>query len=247
MKKLLFALLTVSGFNAQAQITLEKEYTEDVDAFRLSNGDIKYVSREVRSTINIYNANHSLYRSFSIPAGFEQADGVGHLSDKLFNTDAALEMVLYLRNPVTGTYNGRIVDEKGTLLVDLGRCAFADVLNSAAGTKLIAYIDNGGSKVYSLPGTAVPLKNHDAATTGFGAPYPNPTVATVHLPYKVTGNEVATLEVTDLAGRVVKRYQVDAKFDQLQLQAGELHNGVYAYRVLTSAGVTIGRRFVVGR
>ncbi|MCB2379784.1 T9SS type A sorting domain-containing protein [Hymenobacter sp. BT635] len=104
-----------------------------------------------------------------------------------------------------------------------------------------------GPRFYSIGGTYTPLKASTKLDELTASPYPNPAAESIRLPYLVKKGEVATLDVLNMTGQVVKSYQVDATFDHLQLSARELPAGTYVYRVTSATGATAGKKFVVSR
>ena len=258
---LLTAGLAVVGLAAQAQVTLEQRYA-DLQVTRFSNGDLKYVvDNEAAGTVAIYNENHSLLRQLTVPAG---TGGYAYtysalVSDKLFNTDNAIEYIaFYNRSLPNGDNIGQalILSESGTRLLTIDSVSTADyVVRGTSGLKLLAGIrryDAAGNSVgsyeavYALGGTSSPLVNRAASTAADAQPYPNPTHERITLPYSVPAGQTATLDVLDLTGRVVKTYTVGAAFDHLLLDARELRAGAYTYRLRRADGsLAAGKRFVV--
>ncbi|TGE23541.1 T9SS type A sorting domain-containing protein [Hymenobacter metallicola] len=252
MKKLLLLCFTsLLSLTASAQITLEKKHSSQLDFHKLSTGEVKYAGfSEATNQVNIYNQNHSIYRQIPVnmPTGYT-VDGVDFVSDKLFNTNAGLEVLVYFYSQTSAPNFTRILDETGGTLTSLDSCLFVRVANTPMGTKMISYVSEGSasySKVYGLGGTYTPLKTAGKADELTASPYPNPAAESIRLPYTVKGGEVATLDVLSMTGQVVKSYRVDATFDHLQLDAHELRNGAYTYRIVTAAGVSAGKKFVVG-
>ncbi|SHJ76440.1 Por secretion system C-terminal sorting domain-containing protein [Hymenobacter daecheongensis DSM 21074] len=249
MRKALLALALMTSSIASAQITLERKYPILVEPFKLANGDLKYIGAvEATHQVNIYNANHSLLRQVAVPvAAGQRVSYVEYASDRLFNTNNTLEFIVYLNT--TSVNTTRVMDETGAVLLSVDSCSYVSVHNTAVGTKMIAYpqLAQGDlySKVYSLAGTYTPLRTANKADDLIAGPYPNPTTQSIRLPYTVKPGEVATLQVLDMSGRVVKSYQVDAAFDHLLLNAHELRGGAYVYRVTSAAGTGPGKKFIV--
>ncbi|TGE23495.1 T9SS type A sorting domain-containing protein [Hymenobacter metallicola] len=254
MKKLLLLGFTsLLSLAASAQITLEKKHSSSLDFYKLSTGEVKYAGfSEATNQVNIYNQNHSLYRQIpvNVPTGYA-LDGVDYISDKLFNTTAGLEVLVcfFSRTPAAANFV-RILDETGSTVATLDSSTFVRIANTPTGTKLISSITEGApsySKVYALGGIYTPLKAAGKSDELTASPYPNPAAESIRLPYLVKKGEVATLDVLNLTGQVVKSYQVDSTFDHLQLSARELPAGTYVYRVTSASGTTAGKKSIVGR
>jgi hypothetical protein len=252
MKKSLLALALLASTAASAQITLEKKYPIAVEPFKLANGALKFIGVvEAANQIRIYNADHSLLRQVTVPvAAGERVNYVEYGSDRLFNTNASLEFVVYLNTQSSNTT--RVMDESGATLLTVDSCSYVTVHNTAVGAKMITYsesVTSGSySKVYGLGGTYTPLKTAGAKSDAVGQPYPNPATESLRLPYELKVGQVATLTVSTATGQTVKTYQVDNTFDHLVLNARELRAGVYLYRLTLADGtVSAARRFVVQR
>lgn len=266
MKKLLLALCLLAGGAAQAQVTLEHSYPgTSIDRFRItkfSNGELKYVSisEGAAPVLTIYNENHSVLKQLtapSVPNGV--LANIDLVSDKLFNQDAAIEYIaVYEMNGSSNKYRVLAMSEAGQQLLAADSVRYSDspyVVRGASGIKLIiqtgrfSETDYIGSytKVYALGGTYVPLAAKAELSAATGAlPYPNPTQAHITLPYEVAAGQLASLEVLDMAGRIVKQYAISSAFKSLELGANELAMGTYTYRVVSAAGsVTRGNKFII--
>ena len=253
MKKTLLAGLLLAAGSAQAQITFEHKYAQQVNIFKLSTGDVKYAAyvSGTANQVRIYNQNHSLFRQISVPLPANLGGYIDYLSDKLFNTTPDLEFLVY-----TYDHNGQVqpfaqvFSETGTSLLKADSTGFVDIYNSAAGTKLVTYqsgaTGTGYSKVYSLGGTRTALKTLSAAGPETAQPYPNPTAERVQLPYTIAAGQVGALTISDVAGRTVAHYQVDSTFDHLLFDTRGLRPGVYLYQVqVAGRTAAAARRFVV--
>ncbi|MCC3159532.1 T9SS type A sorting domain-containing protein [Hymenobacter sp. 15J16-1T3B] len=257
MRQLLLAAAMLVSTAASAQITYETTYvttgtTQDLSFFKLANGDVKFAKVDVTARqITVYNLNHSVLRSFAIPAlpaGNTLSPGVEYMSDKLFNQDANFEYIINSYRQVGNDYVSKswVFSETGTQLF-AADSADIDIFNTPNGAKMVTYhyplpANNVQKRqVYALAGTLTSVR--PAGAVDAAQPFPNPAVGAINLPYQVQRGQQATLEVLDMTGRVVKRFTVDSTFDHLLLQAGELRPGAYTYRV----GAVPGKKFVVGR
>ncbi|HEX8349973.1 MAG TPA: T9SS type A sorting domain-containing protein [Hymenobacter sp.] len=257
MKKIFYLsslIALLAGGSAQAQVTFEAKYSQQIQLFKLSTGEFKYAGYFPGATnqVRVYNQNHSLFRqiSVSLPANSTEPF-LDYLSDKTFNTTTGLEFMLYYSSNTTGTAYAQVFDESGVSLLKADSCGFVDIYNSPAGTKLITYQQtrSGGSysKVYGLGGVLTPLKVRAEATT-LSQPFPNPATDQIQLPYSgLQRGEVATLTIVDAAGRQIESYQVDSMFDHLLLNTRSYRPGTYIYRVATKEGTRMSRRFSVNR
>ena len=96
-----------------------------------------------------------------------------------------------------------------------------------------------GSDVPSALGIALINKNNiglGEESTISGMAYPNPTTDIVTI--SIEGEGVASLTVTDVAGRVAMTNQVDLKAGQAELNIANLEVGVYIFNVVLENGKT---------
>lgn len=282
-KQLLFGfLLSLISSSLLGQITLEHTYplTGDLDAFKftkLSVGD-KYTIVSTTTganysttgvTINIYNTNHSLFKSITVPFFSLAANSsfssvyVYNISDNLFSTDSKVEyMVEYqTRDEVTSKYGSfvRIYNEDGAALFskDSTRAVYIDqnnqwsVINTSGGTKMIianAKWNDKSNEVYSLPGTLITAVTPNLKKNGgsLSNPVPNPSsdVAKVEftLPEGITKGE---LSVYSMKGVLVKKFQVDGAFGYLLLDNSDLEPGTYFYKLETENNVAEIQKMLV--
>lgn len=176
MKKLLiaFQLMAVS---AGAQIALENTYpsstgANDFGLVNLSSSGYKYY-KNTAGTITLYNLNHTVYRSFSIPSQpFTPMTNIGvrFMSEELFNSNAGdIEYLLVYHDTLNfglAARHVRVYDELGNLLFSRDSVDFMNSTNSViAPSNGIVYTDQGVKmilfkgginaevEVYSLPGS----------------------------------------------------------------------------------------------
>ena len=252
MKKALLVILLLAAGSAHAQITLEHKYAQEVNAFKLSTGEVKYAAYVpgTANQVRIYNQNHSLLRQVSVPFPATTGGYIDFLSDKLFNTTPDLEFLVY-----TYAMNGparpfaQVFTETGASLFRADSTNFVDIYNSVAGTKMVTHQEDGTgtpySRVYALGGTRTALKTADATGKDAAQPYPNPTAERVQLPYTVAAGQVGELTISDVTGRAVAHYRVDASFDHLLFDTRGLRPGIHLYRVQAAGQSSAARRFVV--
>jgi hypothetical protein len=261
MKKLLpvFLLLATS---ATAQITLEKNFNSpniSIKVARLSNGDLKYYGGITNNEIVVYNEDHSLFATIPIPTG-SISYTAAFLSDKLFDTDAGLEIAV-MGPVVINSRNMMIVEMDGSVstIIDSVNDQSANIVNmtdfytGSTGIKMVitknANIPGSPSNtykaVYSLPGIYNPTAISADETMHQALAYPNPANHTIRLPYNLTSGEQGTITVLNATGQTVKQATVDATFNDLLLNTGELPEGAYIYTVDVKGKQRQSSRFVV--
>ena len=143
----------------------------------------------------------------------------------------------------------KVFDENGGQLFSQDSCTNAQIYNTPLGAKMFARVyRNVGDpyyKVFSLPGTNVPLVAKSSRKKAAGLPFPNPTQAEIQLPYQLSAGQVGTLTVVNSMGQQVATYKVDNAFTYLKFNTSTLAKGVYTYQVYTESERSIGQRFVV--
>jgi hypothetical protein len=182
MKKLLiiFSLLfCVAG--AKAQIIAEHTYSrgaisyQDLHIVHFSSQGYKYAivnSIDSGGYINLYNLNHSLYKSFAIPtmphsAGNGRSISVEYISDSLFNTNPTNIEYFAEDIDINGIYHVRVFDDIGNTVFSKDSVTYAEILVPFPYVEWIFYTPNGykmilqeqynfggdtSATVYSLPG-----------------------------------------------------------------------------------------------
>ena len=179
MKKLLFLVLLAFGMNAKAQIALEHTYPKGdgnsgrLRVVHLTAAGYKY-SEFLQSgntgVINLYNLNHSFYKSINVPPQNGTFVRVYYISDELFNTNPLdIEYLVRDYNSTTVKNYIHVYDEIGNTLFSKDSVILANsgetwnfwepVFYTPSGVKMILYRDFGFSSagdssafVYSLPG-----------------------------------------------------------------------------------------------
>lgn len=249
MKKLLLALALLTGGAAHAQITYEARYGANLQPFKLSTGQVKYIGFfPASNSIRIYNNDNSLYKAVALPNGANYAySSFFYLSDNLFNADSKLEFATSIG--ANNNFTMKVLNEDGVQLFSQDSCTNAEIYNTPLGAKMFAriYRVGGGEyyKVYALPGKSIPLALKAATAVLTNQPYPNPTTAQIQLPYQLSTGQIGTLTVTNVAGQQVARYTVDSTFNNLKFDTSTLSKGVYLYQVATTTERSAAQRFVV--
>jgi hypothetical protein len=147
MKKiLLISTLILSSLLVNAQVTLEKTYSEISangvsfsclmnlvnEALYSTSKVVKYFAFDSRdNTVKIYNLDHSLSNSgtIKIPTGYTCNYLATAISTKLFNSDDKVEFIATFSkttNNIT-TYSQQIITEDGVVIKDLGNIQYSQV------------------------------------------------------------------------------------------------------------------------
>lgn len=98
MKKILLLVAAAISFSTQAQITFDNSYTGvggiDLYLNKLQTSGYKYTEVNANNnTIKLYNLNHSLFKTITIP-NVPGSKYVFYVTENLFDTDNLIEYVL---------------------------------------------------------------------------------------------------------------------------------------------------------
>lgn len=181
LSQILLLMALVLPNSLIAQISLEYSYgvCEEfpVHITTLENSGDKYVVYDdVSYTLNLYNLNHTLFKTISIdtlaigvfPSYYPQGEGVfvSYVKENLFDLDGQVEFVWQFSgfDPALLQLKviSAIIDESGQPLAVFDSCYiisdfsefYQPIRNTTAGTKL--FVENSVTseyRVYSLPGT----------------------------------------------------------------------------------------------
>jgi hypothetical protein len=272
-RAILLGVIFILSLNMKAQITLENTYVNiqnDFELIDIGNNEIKYYYFDnINGIISLYNLDHSVYKSITIPA---QATGFGcwYVSNSLFNTDNKLEYLIYNNLPGPN-YNGtkfvKIYNEDNLLLFSLdsagiqntGNRLEGNIVNTTSGTKMIltSYKTNDlGIKIFSLPGSlscsicggyaGISESNSNESRSVISNPFPNPTNDKTTINYELPeGVNQGKLVFYDAIGNIVKEFNVDNSFKDLQVSSSDLSAGTYYFQLQTSKGISGGKKLFV--
>lgn len=196
-----------------------------------------------------------------------------YISDKLFDTDNGYEVCLSLsiyptnQNPNScfplgsGNTTVYIYNDDNSLIFksDTSRyqsIAYAAGLNfghpdafkcisiTADGAEMLLS-NNKGVYVYSLPGsiTTATIDKVDATQYAYQV-YPNPATTYTKIDFELPANEIGTISIYDVAGTIIKNYQVDNTFCNLVVNNQDFKSGTYFYTI-TSPTVRQTKKVVV--
>lgn len=266
MKQLtLFILVFVfSAMLSSAQITPEHTYTGVSAAYiHLPVAGYKYYVMDVANKqCRLYNNDHSLWKTInlSIPAGYYLCD-IQYVTEDLFNTDNLIEMLYVSCNYNTTlkyyTYDTRIVNENGTLLLSMPYAGYSYVYPAETGSKLFMWIydfsvfpETVNTMVYPIPGNLKPLTtgSPDELKSSLRSAYPNPATNEVTIPYSLPSNvKQAELKLYSMNGRLVKSFTIDHTFNSLLVKTSELPAGLYVYRIESNTFKSESYKLVVSK
>jgi hypothetical protein len=158
MKKIAFLFVMIASFSIKAQIALEHHYPviNNFGVIKLHQAGYKYLMVDIPgSQMKLYNTNHSLYKTITIPSIICTNKQVYAVTDQLYNTNSLIEFglscVTQTQPPnVSITYTFFVFDENGTLLFQRDS---ATIVQTMSGTNPMINYD----PIYSI-GNSTKLK-----------------------------------------------------------------------------------------
>lgn len=265
MKNLLITIsLLATSCIARAQISLE--YTlgpiTHSGIILLSDGSTKFYTKDTGvNVLKLYNTDYSVWRTIPlpIPAGGSIAT-IQYVSDKLFNTDDAIEVfVSYTTFPPT-TYTGIVVNESGSVIATIPNGYWATVYYVAGAHKLSVLEMHTSSSpsyqknsIYSLPGS-LPCGHCGAGSVGVpktanttgGTPVamPNPATGSVSIIHGLPMGTTGTLSVVGPDGRTHATQHISGNEPTTTINIANYPQGMYFFTVQNQNGETQSGTFV---
>ena len=266
MKTTILTTLTTLLFclAVKSQISLENLYTNK-SSFKVANltqsGYKYYMLDVVNQQIIIYNTNHSVFNTVTIPTVTNYTcTNVFELSDNLFNSDNLIEYCASFKASSPANDYSAVISENGTTILNCGIRTDPSVFNIGGNVyKLQTVRVTGGTykesvRIYSLPGSKpcdacggpTNIMKNNTVTNTMPDAYPNPTNTQITIPYTLTNNEKkGKINIYDINGKILREYNVDNTFDNIILDTEEFNAGTYYYNLTTSSGVSDARKIIV--
>lgn len=269
MKKYLVTALSLfAAINLSAQITLEKSYPvnnggntndDDLQVIRLEVSGYKYALRDVQANqVRLYNLDHSIWKTINVtlPAGYSTWSH-SYISERLFNLDAAVELLVRFSPATSGVVPKTIVlGENGTTLHTIDSSSDHKVFTTGSDYKLIVYVGSNKWNVYALPGTIPCDKCGNGLGLGkvlqpgnggsLGEPIPNPSNGVAEITYELPmGIREGQIDVYNTNGQLVKSFHVDGTFNSVRLDNSSFSSGVYYYNLKTNGQISEAKRMIV--
>jgi hypothetical protein len=64
--------------------------------------------------------------------------------------------------------------------------------------------------------------------------FPNPNNGSMQLNYKIKPDSKGSLVIYDITGKLIVKYALESASNQLQINSGQLNNGIYLYHILVN-------------
>ncbi len=264
MKKLIpIFVLILFYFQSNAQITLEHSFPYSATLTNVGNSGYKYYAMDVvNNQCLIYNTDFTVWKTVNlqIPTGLYLYD-VNFISDHLFDTDAGVELSYtyysYDTLALYYTYYTRIINEDGTVLLDLPGCYYSEIHTIGNNIyKYFAYIwdfsvypSTLDTRVYSLPGVPSEVTQNSLNPGLAGAAFPNPAANSISIPYALPKIiQRAELKFCNAEGQEIRSYPINGNQGQLRIQTEGLKNGIYFYSISGDNGFkTLSQKIIISR
>jgi hypothetical protein len=243
---LLAIALSASVHGAHAQITLENHYLGLFDAtpVEIEGEGWKYYGVDTSTMqIRIYNADHSLWRTVTLPIQVYQRNLVVYnVSSKLFDADQDLEFLVNWVDPGPPlTARLAVLSESGVqhqfsspgtyvpAIPHIFKVNNSWKLEVLSGKIPSTLGHTNLTSIYSLPGTLPASAGRPAnGTEGKGMlPYPNPTTDEVGFLLPAPASGEGELIVRDAAGRHVRTVRMARGDKDVTISMADFAPGVY--------------------
>lgn len=229
---------------AFGQMNLEHSYTSDGSHWDVysDNSTSHYLIGRGNNTFDIYNANHTLYKTLvpNIPNNYmyipELLQENYSISKRIFNTDDKLEFILTFLNNQGGQHLMLIINEDGNIIKQFGNDyhslykIFHDaesnqnkfVISKNSGTNTI-------TEVYALPTSTLTTLEIQTQNKNKLSAFPIPTnkLLTITNP----GNGGNNVQVYDVSGKMVLHKSFTSGEKNISIDVESLKSGVYMYKI----------------
>jgi hypothetical protein len=277
MKKILLVLFGIAVMQtATAQITLEHNYP---NAFNWNGGGIAnsdfgitwltsattkyYLIDYPNETITLYNMNHSVFSTITIPVTYTSTTVgyyVSYITANLFDCDSVtIEYLLSYYDYNGKSFYVRVYRDNGTQLININNstldvcigCAGIvkhAIQNTPSGAKMLVGLSNNSESVYSLCGS-LPSGFNELTSSSAGPQhlnaFPNPATDFTVIEYTLPqGERTGEIIFSDMHGNIVKKFIVDQAFHDLRISTDDLPSGTYLYSLHTRSGSSESRKII---
>lgn len=242
---------------------------------KLESSGEKYCLYEMGNRrVKLYNMNHSIFKTINIlplnkyrTYNTDSIVSIAYISETLFNTDNLIEVLTFdgnwystINNNSLGSMN--IFNEQGALLFSgdsLMPCSKSDasyygmtdgnfIFNSSVGAKMILYSYKNNTlsqQVYSLPGQLITSIQKTKNESLNALPFPNPTINSITVPYKLDNGKEGKLVINDINGKMLFEYKIDTNFDNVLVDTNAMTAGNYFYSIYSSDKKVATGKFIV--
>lgn len=249
---ILFLLLTSIAI---AQITEENIYTGSAGLSKVNTTEYNYYYFDVSSfDCVVFNTQHQQIASIPISLESDQTlYSITYLSEELFDSDSGLELLYtytYWQQIDTTWYiyyHSKIIDETGTLLLDLPGAQYTNITKINDASVLMAWIYDYSlssyplqTLVYSLPGNYAGL-SEDNIVNQDAKVWPNPASQKIYLPLD---ENTIKIYIINSNGTIIDQMDSSNK-DIMEYSVNHLSAGLYIYEQFNSTGEKKTQKFMI--
>lgn len=256
MKNIVFILALLAGLNAVAQITLDHTYANYTGLSETQPGEYNfYYYNTTNSSCAVNNSNHQLIESIPISlSSIEYLASITYLSSYLFDSDSDLEMLIttnYWQYGDTAwylNYNSRVIDNNGSVLLDLPGAQYVDVVNLETGSYMLVWIYDltqssypYETRVYNLPGQYSEIPKNEGDEIFNAKAFPNPASFDVYLP---TTESTAKITIYNANGTPIDELNSEGT-SLVKYSVRHLPAGIYFFEEITTEGQLFRNKFII--
>ncbi len=257
-KTLLIIVIAIMSLSVEAQLDLEQTYHFSGTQIEIEENVFKYFVMDVPlKQCRIYNEDHSIYKTInlSVPSGYYLHD-VKFVTKHLFNNDDYVELLyIYSKSQIVNanlvySYGLRVVNELGTVLLNLTDGGHAELKEGSTTKKLLTYqyIYYEGyylvyTNVYTIGGGT---KSASAIVDNEINLYPNPASENITVTFSPWEqiNE-GQMMITDMSGRIVSREPILPGSHQKRIETSQFSSGVYVLSILSNKKIITSEKFEI--
>lgn len=252
MKIRIAIIILTSMLSGSLLAQVSPEHTYDGNAYftNLSiSGPHYYVLENPGPKVNIYNTEHTLWKSIDldVPTGWT-AYWTGLLSEMLFSLDGQLGLFYSYYESPSMNYQGRVILEDGTILATIDGATSAYIVNTGENeSKLLVFCSTGGNtttKVYSVPGHLTGEKTPPMEILPDN-PFPNPVSEMIFVPVSLPdGHKEGNIKICNISGITVREFPVQRNEGLKSLNLSDMAPGVYFYQVVSGDYRSETKKFI---
>lgn len=237
-------MAVIAANYAFGQMNLEHSYTSDGSHWDIysDNTSSHYLIGKGNNTFDIYNANHTLYKTLTptIPNNYiyipELLQEKFSISKRVFNTDDQLEFILTFLNNQSGQRLMLIINEDGNIIKQFGNDyhplyqIFHDAVSNQ--NKFVISKNSGTNtitEVYTLPTSSLTTLEIQAQHKNKLSAFPIPT--SKHLNIMNPGNGGNNVQIYDVSGKMVLHKSFSSGEKNISIDVESLKAGVYLYTI----------------
>ncbi|WP_336962347.1 T9SS type A sorting domain-containing protein [Chryseobacterium contaminans] len=240
MKKILFSMAIIAANYALGQMNLEHSYTSDGSHWDVysDNSTSNYLIGRGNNTFDIYNADHTLYKTLvpNIPSNYmyipELLQEKYSISKHIFNTDDKLEFILTFLNNQGGQRLMIIINEDGNLIKQFGNDyhSIYQIFHDAAShqNKFVISKSSGTNtitEVYALPTSVLTTLEIQTQNKNKLSAFPIPTNKFLNIINPENGGN--HVRVYDASGKMVLHKNFSSVEKNISIDVESLKAGVY--------------------